>query len=417
MQRLIILLIVLGTVFISYNDSFAYMDEGNDGESIYDFRGEWLRISVRDISNYQRIRGLLKLENTGNAHFTGQVKIQYYLSDDEDLDESDNYIKHSVVNMRWSRGIAGIFHREEDLSGKYLIALIDPDDEVNEIQEDNNEIVVSVGGEDDGGIDDEESNNEDTTENEEENNNDDVNNDDDTEAESEEEASECEEPYHVLASDGRCVWSCSEGTTPDNDSGECICKEGFVETDTDEFGRRVCEEEYDNGELIEQNETDYGIVFGYSDYYENIKVAQSFIPTQNGMLQYVEFYLSTPLSGDPPVPEDLILCTLLDSNWDVIAETTTEGFDSGEQWITCDFSDGELFLEAGASYIIAAEVEGSTYTLHATGDVYPDGAMYDARESMGGEFNEKSWDAAFRVKTGADSDNNTGSEENSDDLD
>ncbi|MFH1256948.1 MAG: dockerin type I domain-containing protein, partial [Candidatus Diapherotrites archaeon] len=50
----------------------------------------------------------------------------------------------------------------------------------------------------------------------------------------------CPKPYHGISPDGRCVWSCSEGTTPDTASNECICKEGYVETGTDQFGRRVC---------------------------------------------------------------------------------------------------------------------------------------------------------------------------------
>ncbi|CAF0782713.1 unnamed protein product [Adineta ricciae] len=50
----------------------------------------------------------------------------------------------------------------------------------------------------------------------------------------------CPGPYHVLTSDNRCVWSCSEGTTPDNNSNECICQPGLVETGLDQFNRRVC---------------------------------------------------------------------------------------------------------------------------------------------------------------------------------
>ncbi|UJR10329.1 hypothetical protein I4U23_014535 [Adineta vaga] len=51
---------------------------------------------------------------------------------------------------------------------------------------------------------------------------------------------ECPSPYHVLTDDNRCVWSCSEGTTPDDNSNECICQSGLVETSTDQFGRRIC---------------------------------------------------------------------------------------------------------------------------------------------------------------------------------
>lgn len=49
-------------------------------------------------------------------------------------------------------------------------------------------------------------------------------------------------PYHVLASDGRCVWSCGVGTTPGGaqDGYECVCQDGMTETGTDQFGRRTC---------------------------------------------------------------------------------------------------------------------------------------------------------------------------------
>lgn len=53
------------------------------------------------------------------------------------------------------------------------------------------------------------------------------------------ESASCVGPYHVLASDGRCVWSCSAGTTP-GDNNQCVCKEGYAETGTDQFGRRIC---------------------------------------------------------------------------------------------------------------------------------------------------------------------------------
>ena len=50
----------------------------------------------------------------------------------------------------------------------------------------------------------------------------------------------CPETYHVETPDGRCVWSCGEGTQPDNISNECVCIDGLSETGQDELGRRVC---------------------------------------------------------------------------------------------------------------------------------------------------------------------------------
>ncbi len=46
---------------------------------------------------------------------------------------------------------------------------------------------------------------------------------------------DCPGPYHVLATDGRCVWSCSQGTQP-APSGECECQAGLVETGQTNLG-------------------------------------------------------------------------------------------------------------------------------------------------------------------------------------
>ena len=49
--------------------------------------------------------------------------------------------------------------------------------------------------------------------------------------------------YHVLSPDGRCVWSCSQGTTPDLSAscGDCVCQPGHVQVGKDSFGRKICE--------------------------------------------------------------------------------------------------------------------------------------------------------------------------------
>jgi len=51
----------------------------------------------------------------------------------------------------------------------------------------------------------------------------------------------CPAPYHVSIND-RCVWSCGLGTTPDRESNECICKEGYGLYGYDNFQRRMCRE-------------------------------------------------------------------------------------------------------------------------------------------------------------------------------
>ncbi len=53
--------------------------------------------------------------------------------------------------------------------------------------------------------------------------------------------SQAAQPYHVLTDDGRCVWSCSAGTSPNNQTGECSCRAGLTETGKDRSGRKICE--------------------------------------------------------------------------------------------------------------------------------------------------------------------------------
>ena len=53
-------------------------------------------------------------------------------------------------------------------------------------------------------------------------------------------AEDCPSPYWNRTSDGRCTWSCGEGTQPNYDTRTCTCRPGHVQTGTDRFGRRVC---------------------------------------------------------------------------------------------------------------------------------------------------------------------------------
>ena len=53
-------------------------------------------------------------------------------------------------------------------------------------------------------------------------------------------AANCKGPYRKLVPDGRCVWSCAEGTLPDQVSNSCVCKSGLKQKSFDQYGRRVC---------------------------------------------------------------------------------------------------------------------------------------------------------------------------------
>lgn len=65
------------------------------------------------------------------------------------------------------------------------------------------------------------------------------------EEEKEENSIQCEGPYKVLTQDNRCVWSCSQGTQPNDETNTCECKEGYEKTQTDDFGRKICEKKED----------------------------------------------------------------------------------------------------------------------------------------------------------------------------
>lgn len=51
----------------------------------------------------------------------------------------------------------------------------------------------------------------------------------------------CTAPYHIIDAQGRCFWSCGEGTRPDAISNKCVCNGGLRQTrQSDDLGRRVC---------------------------------------------------------------------------------------------------------------------------------------------------------------------------------
>jgi hypothetical protein len=51
---------------------------------------------------------------------------------------------------------------------------------------------------------------------------------------------DCPGPYRVTAPDGRCVWSCGQGTEPDPATNTCVCQPRRSPIGTDRLGRRIC---------------------------------------------------------------------------------------------------------------------------------------------------------------------------------
>ncbi len=50
----------------------------------------------------------------------------------------------------------------------------------------------------------------------------------------------CPAPYQALGANNQCVFTCGDGTEPNQATGECQCRAGFREIGTDATGRRVC---------------------------------------------------------------------------------------------------------------------------------------------------------------------------------
>jgi len=91
-----------------------------------------------------KINGSFIIQNTGNQK-AGSSSIDFYLSDDDQYDGGDTFLEristgpinagNSVVKKLIYRLPAG-----ESASGKYIIAVIDPEDVVTELDESNNEV-------------------------------------------------------------------------------------------------------------------------------------------------------------------------------------------------------------------------------------------------------------------------------------
>ncbi len=51
----------------------------------------------------------------------------------------------------------------------------------------------------------------------------------------------CPAPYQTPTADGiTCTFTCASGTVPNQSSGQCVCRRGYVETGADNQGRRIC---------------------------------------------------------------------------------------------------------------------------------------------------------------------------------
>jgi hypothetical protein len=112
-----------------------------------DMDGDWVKITMKKISGKYTLKGQLTINNNG-AGATGKFIITFYLSEDNVYDGGDLPIgeskKVSNVSPGRSKTIAFTYKSTDPLSGKYLIAVIDSADTVNETEEDNNVAIIAI---------------------------------------------------------------------------------------------------------------------------------------------------------------------------------------------------------------------------------------------------------------------------------
>jgi len=105
-----------------------------------DVSGAWKSIDMSKQHGKITIYASFVLKNSGTEDVES-VLIKFYESDDDNFDESDNIIAEHLVNNLPARATADIALKIENVSigsEDRLIAVIDPEDELNESDEENN---------------------------------------------------------------------------------------------------------------------------------------------------------------------------------------------------------------------------------------------------------------------------------------
>ncbi len=131
----------------------AYADDGwyIDNVRIYtcqikgiDLTGQWSSLTQTCKSGKCNIKGKFIVKNTGTSA-SSQFKVKFYLSSNNSLDTNDLLIKEITVkslknDVSKTLNLSITLPSGISVSGKYIIAFIDADGAVNEIDENNNKI-------------------------------------------------------------------------------------------------------------------------------------------------------------------------------------------------------------------------------------------------------------------------------------
>jgi len=110
-----------------------------------DLSGAWSNISKKKVGTRYRVSGKLTVSNTGTQK-ASRATVKVYLSDNATYELSDQYLGSTTMNINANRSASKTFNYfvTEDPTGKYLIALIDPDNTIQESNENNNIGVSNV---------------------------------------------------------------------------------------------------------------------------------------------------------------------------------------------------------------------------------------------------------------------------------
>lgn len=107
---------------------------------------------------------------------------------------------------------------------------------------------------------------------------------------------------------------------------------------------------------ITQQEYDGEIWFGRNKFYGNLEDSQSFRITEASELQEIVVHLSYRPGGNNERP---IRCSLMDTGFNILAETEIDGFDDEGGWKSFRFSPG-ILLQPGI-YIFGFYTQGSYF--------------------------------------------------------
>lgn len=114
-----------------------------------DLNGNWVSLTQTCMNTKKgikcKIKGQLNIRNAGNEDTLSSF-VRFYLSDNNIYDEDDIFLKQVSTGkiqagMSKRRALSYSFPAGETISDKYIIAVIDADHTVAEIDENNNDIV------------------------------------------------------------------------------------------------------------------------------------------------------------------------------------------------------------------------------------------------------------------------------------